>query len=152
MEFFHKGQNCLNGSYYCCLSISFNLAFQHFLCEAYFFNYLFDTFCFECLPLCFFILLCIHNSIQMSLPLLPLHRSNKELKSLQSVDEFYGHPIPAPSSSTLRPSRGGSMERISGSSCSVSSLARESSIISSTVAALECSFQNSFMLQRTVKH
>lgn len=65
--------------------------------------------------------------------------------------KLWSHPIPAPSSSTRYPVRGGSMERISGSSCSVSSLARESSIISSTVAALECSFQNSVMLQRTVE-
>lgn len=62
------------------------------------------------------------------------------------------YPIPAPSSSTVEPDSEGSMERISGSSLCVSSWARESSIISSMVAPLECSFQNSVMFVRTEKH
>lgn len=59
--------------------------------------------------------------------------------------------MPAPSSSIVEPAKEGSMERISGSSLCVSSWARESSIISSTVAPLECSFQNSVMFLRTEK-
>lgn len=87
-----------------------------------------------------FFLLCVKGNILKEI------MNKNDSKNISSA-----HPIPAPSSSTLYPARGGSMERISGSSCSVSCLARESSIISSTVAALECSFQNSVMLQRTVE-
>ncbi|TNN81902.1 hypothetical protein EYF80_007810 [Liparis tanakae] len=65
---------------------------------------------------------------------------------LTSLKQQGAHPMPAPSSSILSPSRQGSMDRISGSSCRVSSLARVSSIISSTVAALECSFQKATMV------
>lgn len=64
---------------------------------------------------------------------------------------WHSHPMPAPSSSIVEPAKEGSMERISGSSFCVSSWARESSIISSTVAPLECSFQNSVMFVRTEK-
>ena len=100
--------------------------------------------------------------IRLSRPLLQAPELNRELKNpahthlrcttTDGLRQLCAHPMPAPSSSTVFPVREGRMERISGSSCWVSSLARESSIISSTVAALECSFQNSVMLLRAVKH
>lgn len=88
----------------------------------------------------------------------PFMKEKEELQRLwvrETLTNLFlltSHPMPAPSSSTVQPDKQGSMERISGSSFCVSSWARESSIISSTVAPLECSFQYSVMFMRTVKH
>ena len=58
------------------------------------------------------------------------------------------YPIPAPSSSTSFPLMDGNILKTSGCSCCVRCLALLSSIISSTLWAKECLFQNSIISSR----
>ena len=58
------------------------------------------------------------------------------------------YPIPAPSSRTSFPLTDGSIPKTSGCSCCVRTSALLSSIISSTLCAVECLFQNSVICSR----